>query len=51
MKSHRIRPYARVGATMIHAEAVETDEQVRRAMVEIDAPVSITLGEGGAPHC
>lgn len=39
--------YARAGATMIYVEAVETEEQIRRAVAEIDAPVSITLGEGG----
>lgn len=39
--------YARAGATMIYVEAIETEDQIRRAVAEIDAPVSITLGEGG----
>lgn len=39
--------YARAGATMIYVEAVETEEQIRMAVAGIDAPLSITLGEGG----
>jgi len=39
--------YARARTSMIYTEAIEIEDQIRRAVAEIDAPVSITLGEAG----
>ena len=39
--------YAKAGATLIFVDGVETRDEVRRVIAEIDAPVSINMVEGG----
>lgn len=39
--------YAAAGATLIFVDGIETREEVRRVITEIDAPVSINMVEGG----
>ena len=39
--------YAEAGATLIFVDGIETREEVRRVIAEIDAPVSINMVEGG----
>jgi 2,3-dimethylmalate lyase len=36
-----------VGATLIFVDGIETRDEVRRVIAEIDAPVSINMVEGG----
>lgn len=39
--------YAEAGATLIFVDGIETRDEVRRVIAEIDAPVSINMVEGG----
>ncbi|UCE31805.1 MAG: isocitrate lyase/PEP mutase family protein, partial [Burkholderiales bacterium] len=39
--------YARAGATLVYVEAVRSEEEIAAVVAGIEAPVSITLGEGG----
>lgn len=39
--------YAEAGATLIFVDGIETRDEVRRVIEEIDAPVSINMVEGG----
>lgn len=39
--------YAQVGATLIFVDGIETGDEVRRVIKEINAPVSINMLEGG----
>jgi methylisocitrate lyase len=39
--------YAEAGATLIFVDGIETADEVRRVIAEIDAPVSINMVEGG----
>lgn len=39
--------YAEAGATLIFVDGIETADEVRRVIKEIDAPVSINMVEGG----
>jgi methylisocitrate lyase len=39
--------YAAVGATLIFVDGIETRDEVKRVIAEIDAPVSINMVEGG----
>ena len=39
--------YAEAGATLVFVDGIETRDEVRRVIAEIDAPVSINMVEGG----
>lgn len=39
--------YAAVGATLIFVDGIETRDEVKRVIAEINAPVSINMVEGG----
>lgn len=43
----RANAYAKAGATLIFVDGIETRDEVKRVIAEINAPVSINMVEGG----